>query len=144
MSFLDIDRNNVQEPKIVDAGKEYKVRIVGFVTEDVVGTDHAVRRDKNDNRYFLPILEFVDEPFAKTMTKYYPLPEEHMRDKDQNGNIYGITLFESAFSLEPEVWDAQANFADAVGSEAWAIVGVKTNKQSGEEENFVKKFVMGA
>ncbi len=129
MSFLtDINFDDVVEPRAVDADKEYKIRIV----------DVKEGTDKNGNPYALPRLEILDELGAKDFTYFLGRPNPDTMDAKQiNSAKHKIKTFLEAFDI-----DSSADPSDWVGSESWAILGMKEDEQYGEQ-NFVKKFVKG-
>jgi len=125
MTFLDMNFDDVVEPRAVAPDKEYKLRIL----EVREGTD------KNGNTYLMPRFEILDEVGAKDFTYFMGLPNDQMDAKRLNTTKYKIKNFVEAFGLGNDVSDWQ-------GSEGWAILGLEENEQWGEQ-NFIKKFVKG-
>ena len=125
--FLDYDESNIVEPHAVDADREWKLRCIG-VDE---GTD------KNGHEYFLARLEIIDEIGAKDVTQFMHKPDDSWMDaKKLNSSKYAISQFIKAFNTTK-------NTDDWVGSEGWAILGVKQSDEYGPQ-NFIKRFVINA
>jgi hypothetical protein len=125
MSFLDMNFDDVVEPRAVEPDKEYKLRII----EVREGTD------KNGNGYALPRLEVLDEVGAKDFTYFLGFPHDGMDAKQLNSSKYKIKSFCDAFNLDPN-----APFEDWVGAEGWAILGLNETDEWGEQ-NFIRRFV---
>ena len=125
MAFLDLDFNDVVEPRVADPDKEYKLRI----------TDVKEGTDKNGNPYLMPRFEVCDEVGVKDFSYFLGLPNSNMDAKRLNNCKYKLKCFLEAFGL-PAASDPQ----DWTGSEGWAILGVEENDQYGPQ-NFVKKLV---
>jgi len=125
MSFLDMNFDDVVEPRAVAPDKEYKLRI----TEVREGTD------KNGNGYILPIMEVLDEVGAKNITYFLGFPREDMDAKQLNAAKYKIKKFCEAFNVDPN-----SEFQSWVGAEGWAILGLDETDEWGEQ-NFIRRFV---
>jgi len=132
MGFLDINTQAAVEPSIADAG-EAKLRIIGYVTDE---NDNAIRKDKNGNNYFMPLFEIVDNPTAKELNDFMGLPSDSMTDKERNKSLWKVASFEKCFSIE-ECKDHN----ESIGHEGYVMLGQRTNKMSGEEENFIKRYM---
>jgi hypothetical protein len=131
MGFLsDIDFENVVEPTTVPGDQEYKIRIVG-ATQSF---------DKNDNPYLLPRFEVVGEPTVKEFTKFLRLPHSGLDEKQLNNAGFALKKFLAAFVLDPSSLDSPE---DLIGYEGWAILGLETTNDWGDQ-NFVKKFIVPA
>ena len=128
MSFLDLNFDDVVEPRTVDPDTEYKLRIID-VREGI---------DKNQNPYLMPRFEILDEVGAKDFTYFMGLPNASMDAKRLNNAKYKIKTFMDAFGL---AYNSDPT-SDWVGSEGWAILGMEENDQYGPQ-NFIKKFVKG-
>ena len=129
MSFLDIDVSDAQESKAVPGDEEYSLRIVELRQAD----------DKNGNPYILPRFEIPSETLAKTFTKFLRLPNKNMDAKQLNSCKWSLKLFFEAFGI-PLV--GERDWADYVGNEGWAILGLEESDEWGEQ-NFVRKFIAG-
>lgn len=128
MSLLELNLDDAQEPKVVDANEEYKLRIIDC-TKDV---------NKKGNKYILPRFEVVDEPLAKDFTKYLGLPHDEMKAKELNRCKWGLVCFFDAFGVDhSKPVDPED---DLVGQTGWAILGIEDNEAFGEQ-NYVKKFI---
>lgn len=125
MGFLDMNFDDVVEPKVVPAGEEYKLRIVDM-REDT---------NKNGGPYIMPTFEVCDEIAAKTFTKYMGLPDENTNAKTANNMKYRLQLFVECFQL-----DIKEDTKDWVGEEGWAILGIEEDEEYGNK-NYVKKFI---
>jgi hypothetical protein len=129
MGFLDINLGDAQEPKAAKEG-EYIVRIVD-INEGI---------DKNGHNYLQPILDIPGEPTAKSFSHFLGLPYEGMDEKSRNNSKWRLKLFFEAFGIDHS---KTIDTAAIKGRQAWAILGVDSNDQYGEQ-NFVKKFVRPA
>ncbi len=133
MSIIDLTDTNLDdavEPTVVDGDAEYKLRIV----------DCKVDKNKHGNPYMLPRFEVSDEPISKEFTKYLPLPYSGMDEKDLNNTKLKLSRFFEAFGIDAS---APIDSEDMIGLEGWAILGVETDDQYGDQ-NYVKRFVVGA
>jgi hypothetical protein len=126
--MLDMDLSDAQEPTVVPADEEYKLRVSGCN----VGTD------KNGNNYFMPRFECVDQPAAKDFTKFYGVPHSGMTAKRLNSAKWQIKELLLALGLDPAKPFDPEN--DLQGQECWAILGVSEDEQYGEQ-NYVKKLI---
>lgn len=125
MAFLDMNFDDVIEPKVAAADCEYKLRIL----------DVKEGMDKNGHAYLMPRFEVLDEVGVKDFSYYLGLPYEGMDAKKLNSAKYKIKCFMDAFGIE-----YASDPADWVGVEGWAILGVQEDAQYGEQ-NYIKKFV---
>lgn len=131
MSIIDLTDQGVMEtpdPTIMDADSEVKLRIV----------DCTHKENKNGEEYILPRFEIIDEPLTKEVTKYLGLPYAGLDEKKLMKTKNALKHFFSAFDV-PEKFDPE----ELVGLEGWAILGVETTEEYGEQ-NYVKKFVTGS
>lgn len=124
MSFLDMDFNDVVEPRAVEADAEYKVRIM----------DMKEGVNKKGGKYIMVFFDILDEVGAKTLSHYMGLPESSMDAKQLNNTKYRIKQFLDCFDIDPKT-----DTEDWVGAEGWVILGVQDNEQYGEQ-NFIKCF----
>jgi len=128
-SLLDIDVSGAEEPKVVAADEEYKIRVL----------DATSAIDKNGEPYLLPRFEVVDEPLAKDFTKFLRLPHDGLNAKQLARAQWALKLFLEAFDMPVK---GQIDVEDLKGKTGWAILGVEDNEQYGEG-NYVKKFIAG-
>jgi len=126
-SLLDIDVSDAEEPKVVPANEEYKLRIL----------DATSANDKNDEPFLLPRFEVVDEPLSKDFTKFLRLPHDDLNEKQLARAQWGLKLFLTAFELPTK---GKVDPEDMKGKTGWAILGIEENEQYGEQ-NYVKKFI---
>ncbi len=118
-----------QEPYAVKAGEEYKLIII----EVREGTD------KNDLSYIMPRVEVVGQPYAKDFTHFLHLPDaENMGDKQLNRVRWALKTFFEAFGVDTS--QPLSLKDDLVGLEGYAILGLGTDDQYGEQ-NFIKTLV---
>ena len=117
------------EPIVMNADEEYQVRIISC----------DVKMNKNDEPYMLPRFEVVDEPLAKEITKYLPLPFAEMDEKKKNNAKLGLARLFDAFGYEAsESFDSE----DLIGLIGWVILGVEEDDQYGTS-NYIKRFIAG-
>ena len=129
MSLLDIDTTGAQEPKVIPAGSECKVRIID-VRHDT---------DKNGNPYLMPRFDIVDEPLAKDFTDFMGLSYDGQSEKEKERADWKVKTFLASFDL-PDPYKGAPE--DMQGHTGWAILGVKTDDTYGEQ-NTVRKYVTG-
>ena len=132
MSILDLTDQNVnesQDPVAMAANTEARIRIVA-IKQDT---------DKNSNPYILPRFEIIDEPLAKEFTKFLHLPNPEMTEKKLNACKNNLRHFFAAFDVDTS---GPIDLDNLIGEEGWAILGLETNEQFGEQ-NYVKRFVHG-
>jgi len=126
MAFLDLNFDDVVEPRTVPGDAEYQLRIQS-VREGV---------DKNGNAYLMPNFEIIGEVGAKNFSYFLGLPGPNTDAKQANNKKYKLKNFLDAFNL-PYNSDP---INDWIGAEGWAILGLEESAEWGEQ-NFVKKFV---
>lgn len=134
MSMLDVSSQMdeieaAEEPTIVDAGEEYKLRIIGCRE----GTD------KNDLDYFAPLFEVVGAPMVKEFSGFIHVPnKDKMDEKKYKRSLYAIKVFAACFDLD---LSRPVDYEDDLpGLEGWAILGSKTDDTYGEQ-NTIRKFI---
>lgn len=115
------------EPYCMPDGYEAKLQIID-VKEGV---------DKNGLAYLRPILEIIDEPYSKEVSHFLHIPDSaQMTPKQLNLARRNMLLFITAFEI-----DSAGPFdprEDWPGSNGWAILGVQTTEQYGDQ-NTIKK-----
>lgn len=135
MSMLDLtgikdDIENAEEPKVLDAGEEVKLRIITV----------NVGEDKNNNPYFMPVFEVPDEPMAKEFSDFFSIPRKDMKEKDYKRALYKIKVFAQAFDID---LGRPIDYEDDLpGCEGWAILGVRKSDEYGEQ-NTIRKYIAG-
>ena len=132
MSMLDASAWNLEdsrEPFAMPDGTETKLVIV----------DVRSGKDKNGYDYLQPVLEILDEPFSKDFTHFLHLPDtDRMSAKQLNRVRNSIKVFCEAFEIDTtRPFDPKDDWP---GQEGWAILGVQSNEQYGDQ-NYVKKFI---
>jgi len=127
MSLLDVDVDDAQEPQVMPADEEYKLRT----------TRGTIDTDKNDEPYMIIFFELADEPLAKDFSHFFRLPHEGLSEKDLNRAKWSLKQFKEAFQV-PSL--SGINEEDLGGFEGWAILGVREDDQYGEQ-NFIRKFI---
>jgi len=132
-TILDIDTSDAQEPSCVDPG-EYKIRITGFRKDQ---SGNIVRTSDSGNRYFIMTFDIPDEEFSKGLSKIFSLPNKDHDAKQTNAIKWNLECFKKAFGLD------EINFSAMVGKEGYAILGISSSEQYGDQ-NEVKKFITGA
>jgi len=131
MSIVDLAGGveDAVEPIVMDADEEYQLRVISC----------DVKMNKNDEPYMLPRYEVVDEPLAKEITRYFPLPFKGMDEKKLNSAKLQLSRFFEAFNYDP---GAEFDSEDLIGLTGWAILGVETDDQYGDS-NYIKRFISG-
>jgi len=127
MSLLDVDVDDAQEPKVMPADEEYKLRT----------TRGTIDTDKNDEPYMLVFFEVVDEPLAKDLSHFFRLPHSGLDAKQSNRVKWDLKIFQEAFSI-PSLQGIDES--DLGGFEGWAILGVREDDTYGEQ-NSIRKFI---
>ncbi len=132
MGFTNIDTSAAQEPTLASAG-EHKLRITGYFTDQ---DGNVIKTDKNGNNYFSPVFELVDDPMAKELNDFIPLPHDNMSAKQKNDAAWKIACFEKCFGIE-EIDDPDAT----IGEEGFAMLMIKMDTYAGEEVNKIKTYM---
>jgi len=127
MSLLDVSVDDAQEPKVMPADQEYKLRT----------TRGTIDTDKNDEPYMMVYFEVVDEPLAKDFSHFFRLPHEEMNEKELNRAKWNLKIFGEAFGI-PSLQGLDES--DLGGFEGWALLGVREDDVYGEQ-NFIRKFI---
>lgn len=133
MSLLDLtsqDLDDVEEPITLEAGTEAELRII-IVNE---GTN------KNNDPYFMPVFEIVDEPLAKECSDYFGLPCDSMNEKQLHRAKFKIANFGKAFDID---FSRPIDLEDLIGLTGWGILGVSNSEEYGEQ-NTVRKYIIPA
>lgn len=129
-SIFDLNLNDAQEPQVVPAGEEYKLRI----------TKVRVDNDKNGNPYLLPTFEIPDIAASKEFTKFLGFPKKDDSPKTANNKKWRIKEFMLAFGLDPSKKYKNPE-VDFVGKTGWAILGIENDEEYGDK-NYVKRFIV--
>ena len=125
-TFLDVETGDAVEPKALPAG-EYKIHVV----------DVRMDTDKNGHPYMLPRFEIVGEPTAKDFTRFHGLPHPELTEKQLNSCIWDIGQFKKCFGIP----DGKVPLNEMIGSEGWALLGMKDNQEYGEQ-NTLRKYIL--
>lgn len=124
MPLLDYDLSNVIPPCVVEEG-ECRLRIVGV--------EEGTSKNTGD-----PYLRVRLDPFevvgAKEISHIQMLPGVNSSEKDRNNRLFRLQELMDAIGTTSNDTD------DWVGEEVWAILGVKTDDEYGDQ-NYVKRFV---
>ena len=129
MSIVDLAGGvaDAVEPTVMNADEEYQIRIISC----------DVKLNKNDEPYMLPRFEVCNEPLAKEITKYFPVPFNGMDEKKLNNAKLSLSRFFKAFGYEPgDSFDSE----ELIGLEGWVILGVEEDDQYGTS-NYIKRFL---
>jgi hypothetical protein len=133
-SFLDIDTSDAMEPAVAPEG-EHLIRCIGY-RKDKDG--NIIRKDKNSNRYFMPLFDFPQIVNAKSFSVFMKLPESSMDAKTLNSAKWELEVFKKAMGVT-----GAFNLEELEGKEAWALI-TKTDDATYGEQNNLKKFIAGA
>ena len=133
MSILELDLDGAQEPTIVPADEEYKLRIIAC---------DPVKEDKNGNDYIMPWFEVPDAPASKEFTKYLKLATaknmKGLTPKQVNNLKWSNLTFLTCFGIDPKKKFKPED--DLPGKTGWAILGIESDEEYGDK-NYIKKFV---
>jgi hypothetical protein len=130
-TILDHDFGNVVEPRVVDADTEAELRIISV----------RVDTDKNGYPYMMPFFEVASDDYAKEFSHFIRLPHEEQSAKEMNKTKYRLKTFYDAFGVD---YSRGVNPVDDLpGKTGWAILGMRESDFTGEEENYVKRFIAG-
>lgn len=136
MGFLDdVNFNDVVEPHVVSAGEEYRIRILDIKKDE----DGSLPRNKNGDRYLMPLFDIPDEVGAISFNDYMGLPTSEQSDKERNAVKYKIQQFLKCFGFDPS--DLPDDPDDLVGADGYAILGVKNDAEYGDK-NFVRRYLV--
>lgn len=136
MAIIDLVDQNIAdtpEPVVLPADSEVKLRIIA--------ADYAHKEDKNNgNPYMMIRFEVCDDPLAKEIGKFFALPCANVDAKRNEGNKRSLKYLGEAFGVD---FNRPFDSDELVGLEGWAILGVETSEQYGDQ-NYVKRFVTEA
>lgn len=129
MDYSDAGLDDVHEETVVEAGEEYKLRIISFLFGE----------DKKGFSYMMPFFEVDGEPYCKEFGDFIRDPDkEKMTEKELNRSKARLGSFLNAFRIDPR-FDPD----EEVGKEGWAILGIGKD-QNGEDQNKINRYVIGA
>lgn len=130
-SKLEQEIKDAPEPKILEAGKEVRARIISVNT----GTS-----EKNDCNWYMPVFDVPNDPMVIEFKDFFwELDRTKLDQKSYARALYKFKNFATAFNIDlsrPFDWAD-----DLVGKEGWLIVGVKKDDEYGDQ-NTVKKYVV--
>jgi len=127
--LLDVNFDDVVEPRTVDPDDEYELRITSVTQAD----------DRNGAPYILPRFEVVSDPYAKEFSQFIRIPYADQTPKECNQSKYKLLTFLKTFGIDAS---RPVSFEDdLIGATGWAILGVKDDDYLGEEVNVIKKFI---
>jgi hypothetical protein len=132
MGLLNINPNEIPDPKPVKDGTEAELRIVDI---DGLDEDGNPKVDKNGFNYCMPRFEIVGEPLAPQFTTFLPIVTEGMDDVKKYKTELRGKKFSLCFGLTGDE-DPQ----EMVGATGWAILGVEESDEYGDR-NTIKKFI---
>jgi hypothetical protein len=121
---------DIPEPAVLDDGTEAKVRIVSV--RDAETNDQKIP-------YWRVTLEVPDEPLVKDFSHNLYKPHEGQSKKQDFNTKYAIQNFMKAFNLD--MTNSFDPFTDWIGEEAWAIVGMREDKDYGKQ-NSIRKWIL--
>lgn len=124
--LADFDLNSVPETSAVSEG-EYEAVIVE------AGEHVGKTSGKTSIRV---VLDLPGEANADTIYHYLSLPTGDDDEKTRNRKLRRIKEFLSAFGLSQE-----EDYSDWTGHQAWALVGVEEDTQTGQPRNIIKRFI---
>ena len=129
-SSLEQEINNAPEPKILNAGKEAKARIINVNT----GVS-----EKNGCAWYMPVFDIPDDPMVIEFNDFFwELDRTKLDQKQYTRELYKFKTFVTSFGI-----DISRPFSltdDLIGKEGWVIVGVKKDNEYGDK-NTVKKYI---
>lgn len=130
-TILDHSFDDVVEPTTLPADTEAELRIVSV----------RVDSDKNGYPYMMPFFEVASDDYAKEFSHFIRLPHDELSAKELNKVKYRLKMFYDAFGVD---YSRGVNpTEDLPGKTGWAIVGMRVSDFTGEEENYVKRFIAG-
>lgn len=130
-TILDHSFDDVVEPTVLDADTEAELRILSV----------RVDNDKNGYPYMMPFFEVASDNYAKEFNHFLRLPHDELTAKELNKAKYQLKIFYETFGVD---YSRGVNPSeDLPGKTGWAIVGMRESSFSGEEENYVKRFIAG-
>lgn len=130
-SFLDLNLSDVPEPRIVDGGREYKLKIENVEIKESRG-------EKTAGQKMLSIrLSIVDEPDTQGVFENIMLPSDQMDDDQNNQRRRQLKRLVEAIG-----WDASRGFNidELVGQTFWAVLDAEESDQYGKQ-NRVKRYM---
>ena len=130
-SSLENEIGSAEEPKVLPAGTEVKVRIIGVRS----GTS-----EKNDCVWHSPIFDVPDDPMVMEFSAFlWELDEEKLDPKSYVKSLYQFKQFATCFGFNfsrPFSWED-----DLIGLQGWVILGLKKSEEYGDQ-NTIKKYIV--
>lgn len=120
---------NVPDPEAVEAGT-YELRLIGA---DI----RKQKPEKGQGRFIFARFAIVGEQSAKSVTNVMMFPDGKDEDRDYMNKLT-IRRFYDAFGVDYSGSDV--DLADGKGNTHWAILGVETNPQYGDQ-NKIQRWV---
>lgn len=129
-SELENEIADAPEPKTLPAGAEVRVKIISV---------RSGVSDKNDCKWYMPVLEVPDDPMIMEFNKFmWELDREKLTPKQYARALNDFQKFATCFGIDysrPFSWED-----DLPGLEGTVIVGVSKSDEYGEQNN-VKKML---
>lgn len=129
-SFLDLNLDDVPEPRVVDGGREYQLKVEHTEIKESAGAKTA-GQSMLQLRYSI-----VDEPDTQSVFENIMLPHADV-DEEQN------TMRKRQLKrlVESLGWDISSGFNidEMVGETLWAVLEV--DEYQGRQQNRVRKYM---
>lgn len=134
MSLLDINFDDVYEPKTLEADQEARLRI----SSAVYGSKKS---DPEARRLEITLTNPTDSEF-KDFTVYLSIPNAEADKKKANAQKKRIQDFYSCFGIVPPLSvNEDGSIPDIVGKEGWVVVGLDDDPEYGKK-NTARKFIV--
>lgn len=130
-SFLDLNLSDVPEPRIVDGGREYKLKIENVELKESKG-------EKTAGQKMLSIrCSIPEEADAQSVFENIMLPSDQIDDEQNNQRRRQLKRLVEAIG-----WDLSRGFNidELVGQSFWAVLDAEDSTQFGKQ-NRIKRYM---
>ena len=128
LDLTEEQMDDVPVLKLAEVNEEYQIKIISIIK----GTD------KNDTEYLMPFFEVADDPNIEEFSKYLPLPDDEMSEKNRNRAKRDLNDFADCFGFS---WTSRVELDDLKGETGWAILGRSKDDAEYGIQNTIKKFI---
>lgn len=133
VDILDIDVTDIEPLQLIPDDSEVKLRIISAKSQEAKKTDTVFLNIRLESTQH----ELADDIYARLF-----LPTNKPEDKKKDiKKKEKLLAFYKAFGIDYS--QGKVDLSRCEGKEGWAIIGVEENDQTHEEQNYVKRFVVG-
>ena len=132
MSFLDIDTSDAKEPGVVEGGKEYKLTLVSYMTDE---NANMIRIGKKGQKFFMPVYRIETDEFVKSVSQYIEVPDKDAMDPaTYESKKLTLEKWKKCFGAPTGGFD----LADLIGNSGFCILKVVHDDEYGDKNEITK------